>query len=93
MGGYEWLEGLDLPVAAGRLAREAVDLTGARPCPREVTTVVVDPTMVGMILHETLGHPAELDRALGDELDNFGTELSHTGQVRPSTRMGPRWSR
>lgn len=72
VGGYEWLEGLDLPVAVGRLAREAVELTGGRPCPRAVTTVVVDPTMVGMILHETLGHPAELDRALGDELDNFG---------------------
>jgi TldD protein len=31
--------------------------------------------MVGTVLHETLGHPIELDRVLGDESDNFGSSF------------------
>jgi TldD protein len=72
VGGYEWLEDLQLVNEGARIADEAVTLTKARACPRTVTTVVVDPTVLGMILHETMGHASELDRALGDELDNFG---------------------
>ncbi|MBM3450184.1 MAG: TldD/PmbA family protein [Armatimonadetes bacterium] len=81
VAGYEWFDGLNMAEAGARVAREAVEFSRAKPCPQGKMTVVFDPTMIGMVLHETLGHPAELDRVLRDELDNFGPSFMTPDKV------------
>lgn len=38
-----------------------------------VTTIIIDPSMVAIQLHETVGHPTELDRVFGTEVSLAGT--------------------
>jgi TldD protein len=70
--GFEWFEEQDFVGQAPRIAREALLLLDAKPCPAGRTTVVLDPMMIGTLLHETVGHATELDRVLGEERENFG---------------------
>ena len=74
-GGFEVIDRMHPIAAASRCVDEALDLLSAVPLQEETTTVILDPTMVGTVLHETLGHPIELDRVLGDESDNFGSSF------------------
>ena len=55
-----------------RLVEEAVMLTGAPACPEGVMDIVVDPEQMMLQLHESIGHPLELDRILGDERNYAG---------------------
>jgi len=52
---------------AERTGREAVELLAAPECPSEVTTLVLDSGQVELQIHESIGHPTELDRVLGME--------------------------
>jgi TldD protein len=71
--GYEFVTALDLPGNAPRVADEAVALLTARPCPRDVTTtVILGGAQLALQIHESCGHPAELDRVYGTELDYAG---------------------
>lgn len=70
--GFEWFQEDRFLGSAARIAAEAVTLLQAEACPTVSTTVVLDPAMIGTVLHETVGHATELDRILGDERDNFG---------------------
>lgn len=56
----------DLSQFALRIAKEAVTLAKAKPCPTsdKPAVVVTDPDFNGLVAHEIVGHPAELDRAL-----------------------------
>jgi TldD protein len=74
--GFEWFEEQELLGQAPRIAREALLLLDAEPCPRRRTTVILDPMMIGTLLHETVGHATELDRALGEERENFGATFA-----------------
>jgi TldD protein len=84
-GGYELIHAFMPMDAADRIVDEAIELLDAPPCDEKIMTVILDPSMVGMILHESLGHAIELDRALGDEADNFGPSFlrpDHLGEFR-----------
>jgi TldD protein len=70
--GYEFIESLDLPGNAERIAEEAEALCRAPDCPAGVTTLVVDADQMALQVHESCGHPTELDRV-------FGTEISLAG--------------
>ncbi len=74
-GGYELVEAMDLVGNAPRIAEEAVQLLGARQCPSEVTTLILDPTQTALQVHESCGHPIELDRVLGMEASYAGTSF------------------
>ena len=52
---------------AERIGQEAVDLLNAPECPSEVTTLVLDSGQMELQIHESIGHPIELDRVLGME--------------------------
>jgi TldD protein len=65
--GWEHIRTLGLIEQAERTAREAVELLIAPDCPSEVTTVVLDSGQVELQIHESIGHPVELDRVLGME--------------------------
>jgi len=81
-GGFEWFDEIDLEGAAPRIAAEALLLLDATPFSPSITTVILDPMMIGTLLHETVGHATELDRSLGEERENFGATF-----VRPE-RVG-----
>lgn len=80
-GGFEIVEAMGLAGAAESTAEEAVALLGARPCPDEVTTLVLDGHQVMLQMHESVGHPTELDRVLGLEAAFAGTSFVGLGDV------------
>ncbi|MDH5186707.1 MAG: TldD/PmbA family protein [candidate division WOR-3 bacterium] len=85
--GYEFIKGLNFIGNAQRVAEEAVALTIAKECPKIETTVILDGSMVAIQVHETVGHPTELDRVLGTEVSLAGK--SHlTPDKRNNFRMG-----
>ncbi|MBE0475568.1 MAG: TldD/PmbA family protein [Coriobacteriia bacterium] len=76
--GYEFVRGLDLVGNAPRVAEEAAALLSAEECPSGVTTLIVDGSQLGLQVHESIGHPSELDRVLGDEAAFAGTSFLST---------------
>lgn len=70
--GYEFIEGLDLVGHAPRIAEEAVALLSAPVCPTGVFDIIIGGSQMALQVHESLGHPAELDRVLGTELSYAG---------------------
>ncbi|NLS75853.1 MAG: TldD/PmbA family protein [Chloroflexi bacterium] len=73
--GYELVRELDLPGHAGRIAEQAVALLTAPQCPSAVTTLILDGTQLGLQVHESCGHPIELDRVFGSEASYAGTSF------------------
>lgn len=74
-GGYEVIEAMDLVTHAAPTAEEAVALLSAPECPSAITTVVLDGHQVMLQVHESVGHPTELDRVLGMEAAFAGTSF------------------
>jgi TldD protein len=79
--GFEWIEGMNLPDHAERVADEAVQLLSAKPCPSRVTTLILDGSQLALQVHESVGHPIELDRILGTEASYAGTSFLDPGMV------------
>jgi TldD protein len=73
--GYEWIEKLALEDHAERVALEAEQLLSAKPCPSKVTTLILDASQLALQIHESIGHPIELDRILGTEASYAGTSF------------------
>ncbi|PIX21503.1 MAG: peptidase C69 [Deltaproteobacteria bacterium CG_4_8_14_3_um_filter_45_9] len=73
--GYEWIENLDLTDQAERMAEEASQLLTAKPCPSKTTTLILDSSQLALQIHESIGHPIELDRILGTEASYAGTSF------------------
>ena len=80
--GYELVEELRLVENARRVAEEAVALHKAEQCPQEKRTIILDGSQVGLQIHESIGHPIELDRVLGTEANYAGTSFLTTDQLR-----------
>jgi len=74
-GGWEFVLALDLAREAPRVGEQAVALLRAPECPAGITDVVLDAEQVTMQLHESVGHPTELDRVLGFEAAYAGTSF------------------
>ena len=73
--GYEWIEKLALQDRAEKIAEEAVQLLSAKPCPSKITTLILDSSQLALQIHESIGHPIELDRILGTEASYAGTSF------------------
>lgn len=73
--GYELIEKMNLLDNAQRIAEEASALLDAPECPSMVTTLVLDGSQVALQVHESIGHPTELDRILGMEASYAGTSF------------------
>ena len=76
--GYEFVRETDLAAMAGKLAEEAVVKCKADPTPSGVMDLVLDPMHLALTMHESVGHPTELDRILGWEANMAGRSF-----VRP----------
>jgi TldD protein len=86
--GWEWIKELDLLGNAERHAEEAVALLTAPQCPPGVTTVVLDPSQLYNQVHESCGHPTELDRVFGTEASYAGTSFLTTDKLDDHFRYG-----
>jgi TldD protein len=73
--GWEYVDGLKLVGEAPRVREQAAALLRADPCPSAVTTVVLDADQVALQVHESVGHPTELDRVYGTEASYAGTSF------------------
>jgi TldD protein len=70
--GYELVGELNLLAHAPRIAEEAVALHSADPCPEGTFNLILDSSQLGLQIHESIGHPIELDRVLGSEANYAG---------------------
>ncbi len=86
--GYEYVRGLDLAGRAEPLAEEAVALLSAPQCPRGRSTIVLDPSQLYLQVHESCGHPTELDRVFGTEASYAGTSFLTTDKLDEGFRYG-----
>jgi len=66
-GGFETVLELDLPRRAITIGREAVELLNAPDCPSGEFDIILTPRQMFLQIHESVGHPTELDRVLGSE--------------------------
>lgn len=74
--GYEHIEATPLLQNATRVAEEAVAQLTAKTCPVGVMDLVLDPENLALTMHESVGHPTELDRVLGWEANYAGTSFA-----------------
>ena len=83
--GYELIEEMKLVENARRVGEEAVALHRAEQCPEGEFTIILDGSQLGLQIHESIGHPIELDRVLGMEANFAGTSfltLEKLGNLR-----------
>jgi len=73
--GYEFIKKWDLPGNARQAAEEAVALLSAPQCPSKTTSVILDGPQLALQVHESCGHPIELDRVYGTEAAYAGTSF------------------
>lgn len=75
--GWEWIESMDLNEKAKQIAEEALIKVKADALgPEERRTLILDPNHLGLTMHESVGHPTELDRVLGWEADYAGISFA-----------------
>ena len=88
--GYEYVMGLELAANAQGWAEEAamkLDAPGVEPGKWDL---VLHPSNLWLTIHENIGHPTELDRALGFEANYAGTSFIYPPEdVIGKLRMGP----
>ena len=82
LAGYELVEWLDLLKHAPRVAEEAVALHSAAQCPEGARTIILEGAQLGLQIHESIGHPIELDRVLGQEANFAGMSFLTLEKLR-----------
>jgi TldD protein len=80
--GYELIEELNLVENARRIGEEAVVLHKADQCPEGRFDIILDSSQLGLQIHESVGHPIELDRVLGMEANFAGTSFLTLDKLR-----------
>jgi predicted Zn-dependent protease len=88
-GGLEQLADFDFPDGARQVAEEAIALVDAPECPETMADLLLTPSQMMLQIHESIGHPLELDRILGDERNYAGTSFV-TPDMFGSYRYGSR---
>lgn len=74
-GGLEQLAALGFPGEVEVVAEEALKLLEAPECPQGRMDLLLLPGQMALQIHESIGHPLELDRILGDERNFAGTSF------------------
>jgi TldD protein len=80
--GYELVESFDLAGNARRVGEEAVALHSAAQCPEGNSTIILAGSQLGLQIHESVGHPIELDRVLGQEANFAGMSFLTVDKLR-----------
>ncbi len=74
-GGREVLDRFGFNDRAAEIGHEAIELLEAANCPTGTMDVILAPDQMILQIHESIGHPLELDRILGDERNYAGTSF------------------
>ena len=74
-GGEAMLERFGFAGSGARVADEALQLLAAPNCPNGIMDALLLPDQMVLQIHESIGHPLELDRILGDERNFAGTSF------------------
>ena len=79
--GYEYVEAYPLLEEAAVAAEEAVAMHKAKPVAAGQKALILHPSNLWLTIHESVGHPTELDRALGYEANLAGTSFLTTDKL------------
>lgn len=79
--GYEIITEMDMVGHSEQIADEVVALLSAKQCPSGVTTVILGATQLALQVHESCGHPIEIDRVFGTEASYAGTSFLTTEKL------------
>ena len=79
--GWEYVETSSLLADARRIGEEAVEKLKATPVTPGKRDLILDPSNLWLTIHESIGHPTELDRALGYEANFAGTSYATTDKL------------
>jgi len=80
--GYELIDELKLVENARRIGEEAVALHQSDQCPEGTFDIILESSQLGLQIHESIGHPIELDRVLGMEANFAGTSFLTLEKLR-----------
>jgi TldD protein len=80
--GYEHVDKQDLLANVDRVAEEAIEKVHAPEAPSNTrSTLILKPTNLWLTIHESVGHPTELDRVYGYESNFAGTSFATTDKL------------
>jgi len=74
--GYEILDDLKMPENAVATANEAIELIKAPKAPSGEMDIILESSQLALQIHESIGHPTELDRVLGTEANYAGMSFA-----------------
>jgi TldD protein len=80
-GGWEIVEEAQLAQNAQRIGEEAQSLLTAEQCPSGTRDIILGGSQVSLQIHESCGHPAELDRVMGWEANFSGVSFLEIAQL------------
>ncbi len=80
--GYGFIEEQRFLDEAERVREEAIELLTAADCPDTTTTIIIGGPMMALQVHESCGHPTELDRVLGTEISLAGGSFMTVDKLR-----------
>lgn len=87
-GGYEFIEAMDMLTYAPQIALQAFNLVRAEACPSGLFDLIIDPDQMQLQIHESIGHPIELDRIFGSELAFAGGSFVTPEMAKTDYRYG-----
>jgi predicted Zn-dependent protease len=73
--GVEVFDPASVLARARQIGEQSIELLGSEECPTTATTLVLAPDQMMLQIHESIGHPLELDRILGDERNYAGSSF------------------
>ena len=79
--GFEFVRALNLPVHAAQAVEEALLLCEAEVCPAGERDLILMGNQLMLQIHESVGHPNELDRVFGHEVDLAGDSFATTDKL------------
>ncbi len=88
-GGWERIARLQLAGQTDRMKHEVLSLLTAPPCPAGSRTLLLESSQVALQIHESCGHPTELDRVLGSEISLAGGSFMQPSMLGKLTYGSP----
>lgn len=86
--GYELINSMKLLENAERTREEALMLLKAKPCPSGKMDLILGGSQLGLQIHESMGHPTELDRVFGTEESFAGRSFLTTDKYKSGYKYG-----
>jgi TldD protein len=86
--GYEYVKSLNLVENAERIGKEAEIIVNAEECPSGRFDIVIDGSQLALQVHESIGHPIELDRVFGSEAAYAGMSFVTVDKLNENFKYG-----